>query len=103
MVARTWARPTFGRLSGRVGAFEAALDAVEDPCFRNHKLCPNVHFYSGIILKAIGVRTSMFMVLFAIARTSGWVSQWLEMNRDPLRWIGRPRQLYVGARKRDLS
>ncbi len=84
-------------------AVELERIALEDPYFRDRKLYPNVDFYSGIILKAMGVPTSMFTVLFAIARTSGWVSQWLEMNRDPLHRIGRPRQLYVGAAKRDLG
>ena len=65
------------------------------------KLYPNVDFYSGIILKAMGFPTSMFTVLFAIARTVGWVAQWNEMIEDPDQKIGRPRQLYTGPTRRD--
>jgi citrate synthase len=60
-----------------------------------------VDFYSGIILKAMGFPTSMFTVLFAVARTVGWISQWMEMSGDPAQRIGRPRQIYTGAKKRD--
>jgi citrate synthase len=60
-----------------------------------------VDFYSGIILKAMGIPTSMFTVLFAVARTVGWVSQWKEMIEDPSQRIGRPRQIYTGATQRD--
>ena len=84
-------------------AMELERIAIEDPYFRERKLYPNVDFYSGIILKAMGIPTSMFTVLFAVARTSGWASQWLEMNRDPLLRIGRPRQVYTGPAKRDLD
>ncbi len=70
--------------------------ALEDPYFVEKKLYPNVDFYSGIILQAIGVPTSMFTVLFAVARTVGWIAQWMEMIEDPLQKIGRPRQLYTG-------
>jgi citrate synthase len=73
--------------------------ALEDPYFVDRKLFPNVDFYSGIILKAIGFPTSMFTVLFALARTVGWVAQWNEMIADPGQKIGRPRQLYTGADK----
>jgi citrate synthase len=65
------------------------------------KLYPNVDFYSGIILRAMGFPTSMFTVLFAVARTIGWISQWKEMIAEPNQKIGRPRQLYVGPTKRD--
>jgi citrate synthase len=75
--------------------------ALSDPYFIERKLYPNVDFYSGIILKAMGFPTSMFTVLFALARTVGWVSQWKEMIEDPSQRIGRPRQLYVGPVKRD--
>jgi citrate synthase len=61
-----------------------------------------VDFYSGIILKAMGIPTSMFTVLFAVARTVGWISQWQEMMEDPLQRIGRPRQIYTGHAKRDF-
>ena len=70
--------------------------ALEDPYFIEKKLYPNVDFYSGIIFKAIGIPTCMFTVLFAIARTVGWIAQWMEMIEDPSQKIGRPRQLYTG-------
>jgi citrate synthase len=70
--------------------------ALEDPYFVQKKLYPNVDFYSGIILRAMGVPTSMFTVLFAVARTVGWIAQWMEMIGDPSQKIGRPRQLYTG-------
>jgi citrate synthase len=76
--------------------------ALEDEYFIEKKLYPNVDFYSGIILKAMGFPTSMFTVLFALARTVGWVSQWNEMVADPVQKIGRPRQLYTGAVQRDF-
>ena len=76
--------------------------ALEDSYFIEKKLYPNVDFYSGIILKAIGFPTSMFTVLFAVARTVGWVAQWNEMIEDPNQRIGRPRQLYTGSKKRNF-
>jgi citrate synthase len=81
-------------------AMELERIALEDPYFIEKKLYPNVDFYSGIILKAMGFPTSMFTVLFAIARTVGWVSQWNEMIEDPNQKIGRPRQLYTGVTMR---
>ena len=75
--------------------------ALEDPYFVERKLYPNVDFYSGVILDAIGFPTSMFTVLFAVARTVGWISQWKEMIADPQKKIGRPRQLYNGSPARD--
>ena len=75
--------------------------ALHDEYFISRKLYPNVDFYSGIILRTMGFPTSMFTVLFAVARTIGWVSQWKEMIAEPNQKIGRPRQLYVGAKKRD--
>ena len=75
--------------------------ALEDPYFIEKKLYPNVDFYSGIILEAIGFPTSMFTPIFALARTVGWISQWKEMLEDPVQKIGRPRQLYIGAPHRD--
>jgi citrate synthase len=75
--------------------------ALNDSYFVDRKLYPNVDFYSGIILRALGFPTSMFTVLFALARTVGWVSQWKEMIEDPTQRIGRPRQLYTGATRRD--
>jgi citrate synthase len=85
--------------------FDVALQledmALNDSYFVEKKLFPNVDFYSGIILSAIGFPTSMFTVLFALARTVGWVAQWNEMIEDPDQKIGRPRQLYTGAAQRD--
>ncbi|HPG22041.1 MAG TPA: citrate synthase [Amaricoccus sp.] len=75
--------------------------ALEDPYFIEKKLYPNVDFYSGIILDAMGFPTSMFTPIFALARTVGWISQWKEMIEDPQLKIGRPRQLYTGATLRD--
>lgn len=75
--------------------------ALTDPYFVERKLYPNVDFYSGIILKAMGFPVSMFTVLFAVARTVGWVSQWKEMMEESSNRIGRPRQLYTGAAPRD--
>jgi citrate synthase len=75
--------------------------ALTDPYFIDKKLYPNVDFYSGVILSAIGFPTTMFTVLFALARTVGWVAQWNEMISDPEQKIGRPRQLYTGPAKRD--
>ncbi len=74
--------------------------ALADPYFQEKKLFPNVDFYSGIILEAIGFPMSMFTPIFAVARTVGWVSQWKEMVSDPKLKIGRPRQLYIGEKKR---
>ena len=74
--------------------------ALEDEYFVTRKLYPNIDFYSGIILSAMGFPTSMFTVLFALARTVGWISQWKEMMEDPARRINRPRQLYVGPTQR---
>jgi citrate synthase len=82
-------------------AMELEKIALKDDYFIEKKLYPNVDFYSGIILKAMGFPTSMFTVLFAIARTVGWVAQWNEMIEDPNQKIGRPRQLYTGPIKRD--
>jgi citrate synthase len=70
--------------------------ALEDPYFIEKKLYPNVDFYSGIIFQAIGIPPAMFTVLFAVARTVGWIAQWMEMIEDPSQRIGRPRQLYTG-------
>ncbi|GEP08495.1 citrate synthase [Methylobacterium gnaphalii] len=75
--------------------------ALKDEYFIEKKLYPNIDFYSGITLKALGFPTSMFTVLFAVARTTGWIAQWAEMIQDPAQKIGRPRQLYVGPAERD--
>jgi citrate synthase len=82
-------------------AMELEKIALHDEYFINRKLYPNVDFYSGITLKAMGFPTSMFTVLFAVARTVGWISQWSEMIEDPQQKIGRLRQLYTGLTRRD--
>jgi len=82
-------------------AMELERIALHDEYFIEKKLYPNVDFYSGITLKALGFPTSMFTVLFALARSVGWVAQWTEMIADPQQKIGRPRQLYTGNSKRD--
>ena len=83
-------------------AMELERIALEDEYFVEKKLYPNVDFYSGIIYRAMGIPTSMFTVLFAVARTVGWVAQWNEMIEDPTQKIGRPRQLYSGHVERDF-
>ena len=75
--------------------------ALKDEYFIERKLYPNVDFYSGIILKALGIPTTMYTVMFALARSAGWITQWLEMMEDPDFRIGRPRQLYIGEQTRD--
>ena len=82
-------------------AMELEKVALSDPYFIDRKLYPNIDFYSGITLRAMGFPKEMFTVLFALARTVGWISQWKEMFEDPTRKIGRPRQLYTGATERD--
>ncbi len=82
-------------------AMELEKIAREDEYFVERNLYPNVDFYSGIILKAMGFPSSMFTVLFAVARTTGWIAQWKEMVEDPSQKIGRPRQLYTGPTQRD--
>jgi len=81
-------------------AMELERIALEDDYFVERKLYPNVDFYSGIIFRAMGIPTSMFTVLFAVARTVGWIAQWNEMVEDPNQKIGRPRQLYLGQTER---
>jgi citrate synthase len=85
--------------------FEIALEleriALEDDYFKERKLYPNVDFYSGIIMRAMGIPINMFTVIFAMARTVGWIAQWMEMMDDPEQRIGRPRQLYIGKAWRD--
>ena len=77
--------------------------ALEDPYFVEKKLYPNVDFYSGIVLRALGIPTDMFTAIFALARSVGWIAQWDEMISDPELKIGRPRQLYQGVAKRDVQ
>jgi len=83
-------------------AIELEKIALNDDYFVSRKLFPNVDFYSGIIYKALGIPTNLFTVIFAIARSAGWISQWKEMIEDPAFKIGRPRQLYTGENKRDF-
>jgi len=100
---------TADQVLGKLGVTDPIFDvareleqiALKDSYFVEKKLYPNVDFYSGIILSAIGFPTSMFTALFALARTVGWVAQWNEMISDPDQKIGRPRQLYVGETQRD--
>ena len=98
-------REVFAELKVTNPVFEVAIQleemALNDPYFIEKKLFPNVDFYSGVILSAIGFPTSMFTALFALARTVGWVAQWNEMISDPGQKIGRPRQLYTGPAQRD--
>jgi len=82
-------------------AMELEKIALNDEYFVSRKLYPNIDFYSGITLRAMGFPTSMFTVLFAVARTVGWIAQWTEMMEDESQKIGRPRQVYTGAPKRD--
>jgi citrate synthase len=84
-------------------ALELERIALQDPYFIEKKLYPNVDFYSGIIFKALEIPTSMFTVIFSVARTIGWVAQWNEMMADPAQKIGRPRQLYIGKEARQFS
>lgn len=83
-------------------AMELERIALSDEYFIKRNLYPNVDFYSGIILKAIGIPTSMFTVIFALARTIGWITHWLEMQSTAHK-IGRPRQLYTGETQRDIQ
>ena len=83
-------------------AMELEKIAIEDPYFKERGLYPNIDFYSGITLKALGFPTDMFTVLFSLARTVGWIAQWKEMIEDPRQKIGRPRQLYTGETERDF-
>jgi citrate synthase len=83
-------------------ATELEKIALSDEYFVSRKLFPNVDFYSGIILKALGIPTKAFTCLFALARTVGWIAQWNEFHGDKDQKIGRPRQLYLGATARDF-
>ena len=83
-------------------AMELEKIALEDEYFVSRQLYPNVDFYSGIVMRAMGIPNSMFTAIFALARTAGWIAQWSEMNADPEHKIGRPRQLYTGETRREL-
>jgi citrate synthase len=105
-IIREMCHKVLGQLGGSDDPmFELALRleeiALQDEYFVSRKLYPNVDFYSGIIYSALGIPRSMFTVMFALARTAGWVSHWLEMIADPAMKIGRPRQLYRGPARRD--
>jgi citrate synthase len=104
-VMQSTVREVFKELKVTDPVFEVAIQleemALSDPYFIEKKLFPNVDFYSGVILSAIGFPTTMFTALFALARTVGWVAQWNEMISDPDQKIGRPRQLYTGPTERD--
>ena len=106
-VMRQTVREIMAELNVNDPVFEVALQleemALNDPYFIEKKLFPNVDFYSGIILSAIGFPTEMFTVLFALSRTVGWVAQWNEMISDPAQKIGRPRQLYTGPNHRPYT
>jgi citrate synthase len=84
-------------------AMELEKIALEDEYFVSRKLYPNVDFYSGIVMRAMGIPNSMFTAIFALARTAGWIAQWSEMHSDPEAKIGRPRQLYTGSPRRDFK
>ena len=83
-------------------AMELEKIALNDPYFVERKLYPNVDFYSGIVLSALGIPVTMFTVIFALSRTVGWISHWYEMISDPTQKISRPRQLYTGEARRDF-
>jgi citrate synthase len=106
-VLRKACHDVLGKLGVNDPLLELAMEleelAVNDSYFIEKKLYPNVDFYSGIILKAMGFPTSMFTVLFAVARTTGWIAQWNEMITDPTQRIGRPRQLYTGPSERPFK
>lgn len=78
-------------------------NALEDPYFVENKLYPNLDFYSAIVQKALGIPASMFTCIIALARTAGWMAQWEEMLSDPEYKIARPRQIYIGVNRRNLS
>lgn len=107
----TLMRKTCHEVLGDLGINDPMLDiameleriALEDPYFVDRKLYPNVDFYSGIILRAIGIPTNMFTCIFALSRTVGWISHWMEMIAEPTQKIGRPRQLYTGATERKVT
>ena len=103
-------KQTCDEVLAELGVIDPKLDlamkleeyALNDPYFKERNLYPNVDFYSGIILKAIGIPTSMFTVIFAMSRTVGWISHWTEMLSSPYK-ISRPRLLYTGYDKRDYT
>jgi citrate synthase len=104
-VMRKTCHEVLGELGINDDLLELAMElehiALNDDYFVEKKLYPNVDFYSGIVMKALGFPVSMFTALFAVARTIGWVTQWNEMIEDENQKIGRPRQLYTGSSRRD--
>jgi len=104
-IIRSMAHQLLGKSNGTDRLLEIALKleeiALSDEYFIERNLYPNVDFYSGIIYREIGIPTSMYTVLFAMARSIGWIAQWMEMINDPHRSIGRPRQIYIGEERRD--
>lgn len=106
MVMRETCHEVLNELDMKNDLLEVAMQlehiALNDPYFIERKLYPNVDFYSGIILKAMGIPSTMFTVIFAMARTVGWIAHWQEMHNDPHFKIARPRQLYTGYNKRDF-
>ena len=84
-------------------AKELERAALDDDYFSERRLYPNVDFYSGILYRAMGIPTNMFTVMFSMGRMPGWISQWLEMKRDPANRIHRPRQIYVGSTDREYA
>ena len=103
-IIKTAAEDVF-EVAGRNPLIDIATEleriALEDDYFVSRKLYPNVDFYSGLIYEALGLPVSMFPVMFAIGRTSGWIAQWLELVQDKEQKIARPRQIYTGERTRD--
>jgi citrate synthase len=102
-------RETAGRVLSKLNVNDPLLNiargleeiALKDPYFVDRKLYPNVDFYSGLIMKAIGIPVNMFTTMFAIGRMPGWIAQWREQNNDPAARIARPRQIYTGPTERD--
>jgi citrate synthase len=103
---REAAEPLLARMHGDDQLLRIAMEleqvALSDQYFIDHKLYPNVDFYSGLIYRALGFPKQMFTVLFAMGRLPGWIAQWREMMHDPQTRIGRPRQLYVGEPRREF-
>ncbi|MEM7293459.1 MAG: citrate/2-methylcitrate synthase, partial [Pseudomonadota bacterium] len=104
-IIRDMCHELLAEMGGDQPMFEMARELEEktlaDDYFKERKLYPNVDFYSGLILRAMGLPLNMFTVIFAMARTVGWISQWLEMHTDPEGRIGRPQQIYTGHTHRD--
>ena len=108
-VSKNILKQSADKVLGLLGVKDPLLDvarqleemALKDPYFVDRKLYPNVDFYSGIIMRAIGIPTNMFTVMFAIGRMPGWIAQWKEQHDDPKARIARPRQIYIGPNQTD--